>query len=128
MTGNAKVIYNANCPICSREVDSYRRYAEARGLPLRFEDLNTADLAQLGLTPSDAARRLHVVRDGRLLAGVDAFVALWSEMPRFAWLARLVSLPGIRQVARAVYEYVLAPALYALHRRRVARQGAQGLQ
>ncbi len=119
------VIYNASCPICSREVDGYRRYAEARALPLRFDDMGTADLAALGLTPEDAARRLHVVRNGRLLAGVPAFVALWSEMPRFRWLARLVSLPLVHPLAEVVYERALAPLLYAMHRRRVARRAAR---
>jgi len=119
------VIYNADCPICSREVDGYRRYAEARALPLHFQDMGRADLAAWGLTPEDAARRLHVVQQGRLLAGVDAFVALWAEMPRFRWLARLVALPGLRQAAELLYERALAPLLYAMHRRRVARRSAR---
>lgn len=116
-----KVIYNAECPICSREVAGYRDYAEARALPLRFADLHAEDLSSLGITREDAARRLHVVRGGELLAGLPAFVALWSEMPRFRWLARLVSLPVVRPVADLLYERVLAPLLYAMHRRRVAR-------
>ena len=121
-----QVIYNDDCPICAREVAGYRAYAEARALPLRFDGIDAADLAALGLTPEDAARRLHVVQDGRLLSGVAAFVALWREMPRFRWLARLVSLPGVRQVAEVVYEGALGPALYALHRRRVRRRARQG--
>jgi predicted DCC family thiol-disulfide oxidoreductase YuxK len=119
------VIYNASCPICSREVEGYRRYAEARALPLAFRDMDSADLARWGLTPQDAARRLHVIRDGRLHAGVSAFVMLWSEMPRFRWLARLVSLPVIRPLAEVVYERALAPLLYLMHRRRVARRAAR---
>jgi len=118
------VIYNASCPICSREIEGYRRYAEARALPLRFQDMDEADLAAWGLTPQDAARRLHVVRGGRLLAGVEAFVALWREMPRFRWLARLVSAPLVRPLAEALYERVLGPLLYRMHRRRVARRTA----
>jgi len=121
-------IYNAECPICRREIAGYRAYAEARALPLRFAALQETDLAALGLTPEDAARRLHVLRDGALLSGLPAFVALWSEMPRFRWLARLVSLPVLRPVATAVYDRALAPALYALHRRRVARKaGGDGM-
>ena len=115
-------IYNADCPLCSREIAGYRAYAEARALPLRFEALQETDLAALGLSPEEAARRLHVIRNGELLSGLPAFVALWAEMPRFRWLARLVSLPLVRPVAGLVYERVLAPALYALHRRRVARK------
>lgn len=123
--GMTKVIYNSECPICSREVSAYRRYAEARALPLDFAALQNEDLAALGLTPEDAARRLHVVQDGRLLAGLPAFVALWQEMPRTRWLARIVSLPIVRPLVGAVYEALLAPALYAMHRRRVARGRAR---
>lgn len=117
------VIYNAACPICAREIDSYRRYCERRALPVAFQDLDRADLGALGLTPEQAARRLHVIEQGTLLAGTPAFLALWSAMPRFRPLARIVALPGLRQIATLVYEGLAAPALYALHRRRVVRQG-----
>lgn len=119
-----KVIYNGSCPICSREISAYQRYAEARALPLNFDDLHQTDLAALGLTADAAARRLHVVQEGRLLAGLPAFVALWEEMPRLRWLARLVSLPVIRPLAHATYEHVLAPLLYRMHLRRKSRNSS----
>ena len=106
------VIYNGACPVCSREIGLYR--ARAEGM-VAFVDLNDADLAPLGLSRDDAARRLHVVEEGRLLTGVDAFRALWRATPGFRWLARIVGLPGVRQVAGALYERLLAPALYRRH-------------
>jgi predicted DCC family thiol-disulfide oxidoreductase YuxK len=115
------VIYNADCPVCAAEIGAYRDHAARAGLAIRFTPLSKADLAALGLTPEAAARRLHVVQGGRLLAGLPAFRALWAEMPRYRWLARLTGLPGLRPLAGAIYERVLAPALYALHRRRLAR-------
>jgi len=124
MTASTIVIYNANCPICAREIAAYRRYCAARALPVAFHDLDRADLGALGLTPEAAARRLHVIENGTLLAGTPAFLALWAAMPRFRPLARFVALPGIRQIATLVYEGLAAPALYALHRRRVRRAGA----
>lgn len=122
MSDKPTVIYNGDCPICSREIGIYRARIGAVG-DLRFVDLNDVDLAALGLTRDDAARRLHVVEDGRLLSGVDAFLALWRATPGFGWLARVVGLPGVRQAAGAVYDGVLAPALFAMHRRREARRG-----
>jgi predicted DCC family thiol-disulfide oxidoreductase YuxK len=113
---NTTVIYNGECPVCSREIGVYRARAEG---PVRFVDLNACDLDRFGLTPDDAARRLHVVEDGKLLAGVAAFVALWRATPGFRWLAAVVGLPGVRQVAGVVYERILAPALYRQHLRRV---------
>ncbi|MBK1636407.1 thiol-disulfide oxidoreductase DCC family protein [Rhodovulum adriaticum] len=116
-----EVIYNAECPICSREVGAYRRHAQARGLPIRFSPLDGANLARWGLSAEDAARRFHVVQDGRLISGVPAFAALWSAMPRYRWLAWLVTRPGLRGVAGWGYDRLAAPLLYAMHRRRQAR-------
>ena len=115
------VLYNGSCPICSREIAAYRRHAADTGLPLDFRDLGTEDLSRWGVTEDEAARRLHVAHEGRVLTGLDAFRMLWGAMPRFAWLAWLTGLPLIRPLARLVYDRVAAPALYALHRRRRRR-------
>jgi len=124
MAQETTVIYNANCPICAREIAHYRKYSEAQNLPIAFRDLSTADLSRLGLTTEDVAKRLHVEQDGRLYAGVPAFAVLWEAMPRFRWLGRLVRKPVIRSLAVALYDGVLAPVLYAMHRRRVRRANA----
>ena len=121
MSEGSTVIYNGDCPVCAREIGVYRSRVGPDGR-LRFVDLNDTDLAALGLDRDAAARRLHVVEDGRLLSGVDAFLALWRATPGFGWLARIVGLPGLRHGAGVAYERLLAPALYAMHRRREARR------
>jgi len=126
MTETMTVIYNADCPICAREIAHYRRLTERHDLPVRYAGLDAPDVIDSGLTRDDAARRLHVVRDGEVIAGVPAFIALWRVIPGFRWAARIVSLPGLRQIATHSYDWVLAPALYALHRRRVRRKAACG--
>lgn len=126
MTRDTTVIYNASCPICAREIDHYRRYCRAQSLPVSFEDLNIAQLAAWNLTPETAARRLHVIENGALFSGTEAFLTLWARMPRYRRLAHIVGLPGIRQIASVIYERALAPALYALHRRRVRRSDCNG--
>lgn len=118
MPENTRVIYNADCPVCAYEINAYARYAGDKALPIRFEDLNCIDLPALGLTEDAAARRLHVVQNGELLAGVDAFIALWSDMPRYRYLARIVGLPVIRPLAGFAYDRIVAPIIYRRHRRR----------
>jgi len=120
-TTETHVLYNARCPVCRAEIDHYRAYAEARDLPVAFHDLNTRDLADWGIDADAAARRLHVRQGGRIVSGVDAFVALWRALPRYRWLARIVALPGLRHAAHFVYERVLAPRLYARHVARMHR-------
>lgn len=120
------VVYNGGCPICAREIEAYRRLARRSGIALGFLDASRPEvpLAGLGLDPDRAARRLHLVEGGRLLAGVDAFAALWARLPGWRLLARLVRLPAVRPVALLVYEGILAPLLYRWHRRRLSRRGA----
>ena len=116
-----EVVYNGSCPICSTEVAVYRRRAEVDALPIRFTDLHAADLAAVGLTADQAARRFHVLKNGEILSGIPAFLELWASIPRYRWLGRIVGFPGIRQGAILVYDHLLAPILYGMHKRRVAR-------
>jgi predicted DCC family thiol-disulfide oxidoreductase YuxK len=117
MTDDTRILYNDTCPLCRFEIDSYRRHAV--GLPLRFDPLTQAQ--DYGLTPDQAARRLHVLENGQLLSGLDAFRALWAAMPRTRWLARITGLPVIRPVAAFVYDRLAAPLLYRAHLRRQRR-------
>lgn len=117
------VVYNGSCPICAREIAGYRRLAARCGAALDFLDASRGEaaLAALGLDADRAARRLHLVEGGRLLAGVEAFAALWERLPGWRPLARAVRLPGVRGLAAFVYEGILAPLLYRWHRRRLSR-------
>ncbi|MEL6549996.1 MAG: DUF393 domain-containing protein [Pseudomonadota bacterium] len=117
-----KVLFNDQCPVCSFEINHYAEYARKAGLPIQFDDLNGPARAAWGIDEDTAARRLYVEHDGALLSGIPAFIVLWNEMPRYRWLARLVALPGIKQVASFAYDYVLAPVIYRWHLRRKARR------
>lgn len=121
MTENAKILYNAQCPVCNFEISHYAAYSSKQALPLTFEDLNTADLAPWGLSADEAAQRLYVSKDGKLYDGIPAFLILWADMPRYRLLGRFIGLPGIRQIMSFLYDHALAPAIYNWHKRRQAR-------
>ena len=121
---NTEVLYNDTCPICRFEIAAYKRRAVAQNLPIRFDRLDAA--ADWGLTADEAARRLHVIHRGRLLAGIPAFIALWSELPRWRWAARVAALPGLNRAACLLYDRVLAPSLYRAHLRRRAKKNSAG--
>lgn len=124
MTRETRILYNDHCPVCAFEINHYRSYATKSRLPLRFDSLNGPERADCGVSTDDAARRLHVLQDGEIHSGIDAFRILWSEMPRYRWLSKAVSLPGVRPVAHVVYEHVLARILYRWHLKRIAKRGA----
>ncbi len=118
MSRDAKILYNAECPVCNFEISHYADYARAQALPLVFEDLNTADLAPWNLTRDQAAKRLYVLKDGVLYDGIPAFLVLWADMPRYRWLGKIVSLPGLKQLTTLAYDRALAPLIYNWHKRR----------
>ncbi|SNT18892.1 thiol-disulfide oxidoreductase DCC family protein [Antarctobacter heliothermus] len=122
MQEKTTVIYNDTCPICSREVDSYRRMTARDGLDIAYCRLSDGAQAAHGLTRDAAARRFHVIRDGKMLDGMPAFAALWEEMPRLRWLAWLVRRPVLRQITEGLYDHAMAPMLYRMHLRRQRRQ------
>lgn len=120
--GHTRILYNDRCPICRAEIAHYRARAAQRGAPLVFEDLNTADLGSWDLTSDQAKRRMHAaLPDGRIVSGIPAFAAIWRDLPRMGWLATLVMLPGLRQIADIAYNRLAAPWLYRKQMRREAR-------
>ena len=125
ISAKTSVLYNATCPVCNFEIQHYARYAGDNALPIRFDDLNSDARDQWGLDADTAARRLYVLHEGKLTTGIPAFLVLWAQMPRYRWLARVVGLPGMKQVACVTYDYVLAPVIYRWHLRRLRRQTAQ---
>lgn len=124
-TEKTAVLYNADCPVCNFEIGHYARYSGANGLPIRFDDLNTEACKQWGLDSETAARRLYVLHDGKLTSGVPAFLVLWTQMPRYRLLAKVVGLPGVRHIATLAYDYVLAPAIYRWHLHRLRKRRAR---
>lgn len=115
-----EVLYNDACPICSREIKHYDALTQAHDWPLAFAPLGTqAD--NWGITPDAAARRIHVRKDGELLVGAPAFIAMWDAMPRYRWLAKLARLQVLNRVFHLLYEYAAAPLLYRMHLRRIRK-------
>jgi predicted DCC family thiol-disulfide oxidoreductase YuxK len=91
------VFYDGACPLCRREIAHYRRVDHAGRL--RWVDAagEVHTLAGFGLSLEDAMAELHVLdAAGAWQRGVDAFVVIWEHLPRYRWLARLVSALGLR--------------------------------
>ena len=107
-----EVLYNAECPVCNFEISHYADHARDKGLAIR-DDLNRRSATGLMRTPPRAA--LCAAGD-RLVSGIDGFLLLWAEMPKYRWLGRIVAVPGILHLARFGYDYVLAPSIYRWHR------------
>lgn len=118
-----KIIYfDGACPLCTLEIDAYKRQQGAENLC--FVDVSK-ESTQPGddLTRERALQRFHVRNaDGTLVSGAAAFVAVWAELPKWRWAARLAQAPGVLRVLEAAYRgfLPLRPALARWLKRRRA--------
>jgi len=125
------VCYNGACPVCRAEMTHYQRIAGKHALPMGWNDINTAPelFRRHNIDFDTAMRRLHAVdADGKLIRGIDVFIAIWRLLPRHRWAAAIVSFPLVRPFAWLLYEGAVAPLVYRWSRRRLrlARARAAG--
>ena len=117
-----RVLFNEDCPICNAEICHYRKYAEINGIELHFDELGETDLSLYGVSKDQGAKRLHVISDGKVIHGLPAFQKLWTQMPRYKFLAVMTSFPIIREISGLIYDKILAPILYKSHLKRIEKR------
>ncbi len=101
------VLYDGACPLCRREIGFYRGLRPIA--PVCFADIS--DAAQPlppGTTREQLLARFHVRnRDGQLISGAQAFLALWAALPGWRWLAWVGRLPGASWAMERIYRLFL---------------------
>jgi predicted DCC family thiol-disulfide oxidoreductase YuxK len=120
MTTKLTVWYNTKCPVCNAGINwqQSRLVAAARSGAIEFRDINLEPdaLARFGADVNDVRRRLHGVdADGHFYAGIDCAIGIWQRTPGDGWLARVIGVPGVRQIAGFGYDRI-ADLLYAWNR------------
>ena len=85
------VFYDDACPLCSIEIDHYRKletYHPIKWVPIH-QDINT--VINFGFSKDILLERLHVLRgDGVLVTGASAFATIWYSVKRYHLLGKLV--------------------------------------
>ena len=104
-----KVYYNESCSICRFEINHYKKFEEKIG----WIDItnNSSAVNETKKQPKELIRRLHVLKDGQIYKGIDAFLIVWKELPKYKWLHNLVKTPIIYHISYIAYE-CLAYLLY----------------
>jgi uncharacterized protein (TIGR01777 family) len=116
--------YNGDCPVCSLEMNHYASLCANAQKSLQFIDATQRpeDFTRWGLRREHFERRVYLEDSkGRILSGLPALVELWSRMPQYRWLARIMKVPIVKPVSNALYDHALAPGLAAWARMRAAR-------
>lgn len=98
-----KLLYDGDCPLCSREVALLRR-RDARSR-IVFEDIAAPafDPARYGLDHATLMARIHgVLPDGRVIEGMEVFRRAYTAVG-LGWLLAPSRWPGIGRLFDAAY-------------------------
>ena len=99
-----KVFYDGKCGMCSREIRHYMKISPRKTFIWRDIANEPQHLKEINVSQSYALKRLHVIdQDGKIQVGVDAFIAIWSKIPRWRLLAFLCATPGIKFMLSVLY-------------------------
>lgn len=102
-----QVFFDGACPLCSREIDHYRR--QDRQGRLQPIDISAPDFdpRRYGIARESFMAELHAIdRAGTVYRGVAAFRAIWQAFPEktgYRVMGRLVGLPLVEPVATQAY-------------------------
>jgi uncharacterized protein (TIGR01777 family) len=109
-----EVYFNGDCPVCRTEMTHYANVCANSQAKFRFIDSmqRPDEFVECGLRREHLERRVYLRdADGRILSGMPALVHLWSRMPRYRWVSRVLALPVLRPLSTLLYDHVIAPSL-----------------
>ena len=100
-----KVFFNNSCNICKMEIDHYKKYSDDN---LEWVDITNNQQA-VNLTSKskeELLRRLHVIDNGQVIGGAKAFVIIWSKIPKYNFLAKILSFKPLFILFHYAYEFI----------------------
>ncbi len=91
------VYYDELCVICSAEINHYRKQSGSDQITFIDITSDSFSASNEGIDPYLAHLIMHAKKsDGTLLTKMDAFVAIWSLLPKYLWLYKLSQIRLIR--------------------------------
>ena len=86
-----KVFFNNSCNICKLEIDNYKKNSDEN---LEWVDItnNQHAVDLTSKSKEELLRRLHVIDNGQVIGGAKAFIIIWSKIPKYNFLAKILLL------------------------------------
>lgn len=99
------IYFDGLCMACSLEINHYRKLKGSENF--EFIDITESNFSaeHHGLDPFKVHKVMHVKdSSGRLFEGIDAFVAIWDQIPRYQFLSRLAKKSFFRGALELGYK------------------------
>ncbi len=97
-----KGYFNESCNICRAEINHYKKINSSINWIDVIRDKKASKDTKL--SSAELIRRLHIVKNNKLHKGLDAFLIVWSEIPRYKILAKFARLPIVYHTGWLIYE------------------------
>ena len=112
-----KVYYNESCNICKAEINLYKKQNIEE---IEWVDITNNIVAEKETSKNDKnlLRRLHVIDNGKVFEGAEAFLLVWKKIPKYNFLYKFFKLPVIFQIFKFTYE-IIAYFLYLKNKRQL---------
>ena len=100
-----KIFFNNSCKICKLEIDHYKKISDKN---LEWVDItNNQEAIELtSKSKEELLRRLHVIENGKVIGGAKAFIIIWSNIPKYNFLAKILSFKPLFILFHYAYEFV----------------------
>ena len=112
-----KVYYNESCSICRAEINLYKKQ--------NIEEIDWVDITNNIAAEDETSkddktllRRLHVIEDGKVFEGAEAFLLVWKKIPKYKFLYNFFKLPIIFTCFKFSYE-IIAYFLYLKNKKQL---------
>ena len=105
-----KGYFNESCKICRTDINHYKKMNQS----IKWVDVinNKKAINETQLSSKQLIRRLHIIENNRIYSGINAFLIIWREIPRYRLIAKLISLPIIYHICWLVYELLAIILFY----------------
>ena len=112
-----KVYYNESCNICKAEINLYKKQNIEE---IEWVDITNNIIAEKETSKNDKnlLRRLHVIDNGKVFEGAEAFLLVWKKIPKYNFLYKFFKLPVIFQIFKFTYE-IIAYFLYLKNKKQL---------
>ena len=100
-----KVFFNNSCSVCRLEINHYKKIADSN---LEWIDITNNDdaLKLTSKSQKELLRRLHVIHNGEVVGGAKAFLIIWSKIPKYKFLAKVLSIKPLFILFHYTYEFI----------------------
>ena len=87
------------------EIDHYKKHSDDN---LEWVDItNNQQAVELtSKSKEELLRRLHVIDNGQVIGGAKAFIIIWSKMPKYNFLSKILSFKPLFVLFHYAYEFV----------------------